>query len=197
MSFITRELKPHFERSMSPLIELLSQKGISPNLITFTGLGLIALGSVALYLGATLPAVLLLGCGALLDAVDGALARKQGIVSDFGSFIDSTVDRVSDSLPFLALATHYGTQGQAEGVFLSFTSLIGSFGVSYTKAKAESLGVYGLGGIFERTERWIVLLIGIVGGLIPLALLVITVGAFATTIQRVMEVRKTLSRRLL
>ena len=54
-----------------------------------------------------------------------------------------------------------------------------------------------MGGIFERTERWIVLLIGIIGGLIPLALLVITVGAFATTIQRVMEVRKTLSRRLL
>ena len=197
MSFITRELKPHFERSVSPLIEFLSHRGISPNVITFTGLGLIALGSVALYINATLPAVLLLGCGALLDAVDGALARKQGVVSDFGAFIDSTIDRFSDALPFLALATYYGAQGQTEGVLLSFTSMIGSFGVSYTKAKAESLGVYGLGGAFERTERWIVLLIGIIGGMIPLALLVITVGAFATTIQRVIEVRRTLSRRLL
>ena len=197
MSFVSREFKPYFERSLSPIVDYLSSRGVHPNLITFTGFGLIALGSVALYYGMNLIAVLLMGFGALLDALDGAVARRLGLESEFGAFLDSTVDRLSDALPLFSLALLYAGIGEVVGVALSFLALIGSYGVSYTRARAEALGVYGIGGFFERTERWIVLLLGVALELIPLALLVVSVGGFATTLQRVYEVKKTLDRRFL
>ncbi len=195
MSFVSRELKPYFERSITPVVDFLSSSGVHPNVVTFSGFLLIALGSLALYHDFSLIALILMGVGALLDAVDGALARRLGLESDFGAFLDSTVDRLSDSLPFLSLALVYAQMGEPAGVGLSILALVGSYGVSYTRAKAESLGVYGIGGVFERTERWIVLLLGILLDLIPLALLFIFVGGIATTLQRVYEVKKSLDRR--
>ena len=197
MSFITREVKPVFERGLSPVVELLSKRGVSPNFITFGGLSLVLVGSVLLYLEDYTLAFLVLGAGALLDAVDGALARRRGITSDFGAFIDSTVDRLSDAAPFVAIGALYVEYQQLEGVLLSFLALIGSYMVSYTRARAEALGVYGLGGAFERTERWVVLLLGIITQYIPLALLIITLGAFFTALYRVYQVRKSLERRVM
>lgn len=195
MSFISREFKPIFERSISPLVAFLSERGVHPNLITLSGLFLILAGSVTLYYKLLIVSFLLLGTGALLDAVDGAVARRMGMHSEFGAFLDSTVDRVSDSLPFVSLGFMYASEGEPYGTFLSFLALVGSFSVSYTRARAEALGVYGIGGVFERTERWLTLLIGIVLDLIPLALLIVAVGSVGTTLQRIYEVRKHLSRR--
>jgi len=196
MSFVSREVKPYFERSITPVINFLSARGIHPNLITFGGFVLIVLGSVALYHKLFLLAFLLLGTGALLDAVDGAVARRLDLVSEMGAFLDSTVDRFSDAAPFVSLGIMYAAEGEPAGVGLSFLALIGSYGVSYTRARAEALGVYGIGGVFERAERWIVLLLGVISGLIPLALLVIAVGSLITTLQRIYEVRKNLDRRI-
>ncbi len=190
MSFITREVKPFFERGISPIVELLSRNRVSPDIITFGGLFLVILGSFMLYGGERIWAFLFLGTGAILDAVDGALARRRGITSDFGAFIDSTVDRLSDAAPFIALGAMYSRQEQVEGVVLSFLALVGSYMVSYTRARAEALGVYGLGGAFERTERWIVLLIGILADLIAFSLLIITIGAFFTAFYRIREVKR-------
>ncbi len=197
MSFLSREIKPYVERTLYPVVDMLSSKGIHPNLITLGGFFLVAIGSLALYYDLKVIALVLLCGGAFLDAIDGAVARRSGVESEFGAFLDSTVDRFSDALPFIALSLLYTSRGEAEGVFLSFTSLVASFGVSYTKARAESLGVYGIGGVFERTERWLVLVIGIALDMIPLALIVISVGGLATTLQRVYEVKKTLDRRVL
>jgi len=160
MSFVTREVKPYFERSISPVVEFLSAHRIHPNLITFAGFLLVLLGSIALYYKLLVVAFLLLGAGALLDAIDGAVARRMDLNSDLGAFLDSTVDRFSDALPFLALGVMYAGEGEPAGVCLSFLALIGSYGVSYTRARAEALGVFGIGGVFERAERWIVLLLG-------------------------------------
>ncbi len=195
MSFVTREFKPFLERGLSPLIEFLASKKVNPNLITLAGFFLILLGSVALFYGLKVTALFLLGAGAVLDALDGAVARRMGVDSEFGAFLDSTVDRFSDALPFLFLAVRYGSEGEPWGVALSVLSLIASFGVSYSRARAEALGIYGLGGVFERTERWIVLLVGVALDLIPLALAVIFLGATLTTLQRIGEVRKTILRR--
>ena len=197
MSFLSREIKPYVERTLYPVVDMLSSKGIHPNLITLSGFLLVAVGSLALYYDLKVVALILLCGGAFLDAIDGAVARRSGVESEFGAFLDSTIDRFSDALPFIALSLLYASIGEVEGVFLSFTSLVASFGVSYTKARAESLGVYGIGGVFERTERWLVLVIGIALDMIPLALIVISVGGLATTLQRVYEVKKALDRRVL
>ena len=195
MSFITREFKPYFERSINPLINFLSQKEVHPNTITLTGLLLIGVGSITLYLSMEIVALVLLSTGALLDAVDGAVARKKGIESEYGAFLDSTIDRVSDALPFVALGFHYAEKGDQLNTLLSLLAIVSSFLVSYARAKAESLGIYGLGGIFERTERWIVLIIGLASGFIEIALLFIIIGSTATVVQRIAEVRKNLLRR--
>ena len=197
MSFVSREFKPYFERSITPLVEFLSQKNVHPNTITFGGLALILIGSLLLYAQLSLLAFLILGTGALLDAVDGAVARRRGLESEFGAFLDSTVDRVSDALPLMSLAVLYGEVGYISGVVLSFLALVGSYGVSYTRARAEAIGIYGLGGLFERTERWITLLLGIALDLVIPALIIMVLGGFATTIQRIYEVKKELDRRYL
>ncbi len=194
MSFISRELRPVFEKTISPLVDLLSKKGVHPNLITLGGFLLILAGSVTLYYKLLIVSFLLLGTGAVLDAVDGAVARKTGTNSEFGAFLDSTVDRFSDSLPFLSLGFMYAEEGEPYGTLLSFLALVGSFGVSYTRARAEALGVYGIGGAFERAERWITLLLGILLDLIPLALFIVAVGSIGTTVQRIYEVRKHMGR---
>ncbi|HIQ30548.1 MAG TPA: CDP-alcohol phosphatidyltransferase family protein, partial [Aquifex aeolicus] len=84
MSFISREVKPYFEKSIEPFVEFLSRKNVRPNHITVAGLLLVGAGSLFLYTGFTLPSLILLGAGALLDAVDGSLARKTDSHSEFG-----------------------------------------------------------------------------------------------------------------
>ncbi|GAB6065849.1 CDP-alcohol phosphatidyltransferase family protein [Aquifex pyrophilus] len=192
MSVLTRRLKPYYEELVTPLITLLERKNVNPNYITLFGLFSVGFGSLFLYLEDTLLALLFLVLGALADSLDGALARRTNRASPFGAFLDSTSDRFSDAFPFTAMGVNFSSKGDELGTLLSFLALTASFGVSYTRARAEGLGVYGLGGLFERTERWVVLLVGILLGLWKLALLVIFVGSLITVIQRVRETKRAL-----
>jgi len=192
MSAVIRKLKPYYESLIEPLVNYFGNSGIHPNFITLFGFLSVGIGSVFIYTQNYFLALLFLVIGALADSVDGSLARKTGRVSKFGAFLDSTVDRFSDALPFTAFGVYYASVKDEVGTLLAFLSLISSFGVSYTRARAESLGVYGLGGIFERTERWIVLILGILLGLVKFGLFVIFIGSSITIVQRVYETKKAL-----
>ena len=187
MSYIVRELKPTFEKFFEPLVNLFGKLGISPNLITFAGLFLVGLGSFALFFKENLLAFLLLSLGALCDFLDGSLARRLGKNSLFGSFIDSLFDRISDALPFIAIALSSEDKMIS---LLAMLSLLFSFTVSYTRARAEGLGYELKIGLLERPERWIVLLIGVVLNLINLAIFIIALGSLYTTAQRVYTFKK-------
>ncbi len=187
MSYIVRELKPTFEKLTEPLVLLLQRLGATPNFITFLGLLLVALGSIVLYLGYTLLSFFLLLLGALSDAIDGALARRLGKSSSFGAFLDSLLDRVSDALPFIAIAL--SSEDKALSV-VSLLAMLFSFTVSYARARAEGLGYELKVGLFERPERWMVLLTGIALDLIFPAVFLIALGSLATTLQRVYIFRK-------
>ena len=187
MSYIVRELKPTFEKFFEPLVNLFGRLGISPNLITVTGLFLVGLGSFALYFKENLLAFLLLSLGALCDFLDGSLARRLGKNSLFGSFIDSFFDRISDALPFIAIALSSEDKMIS---LLAMLSLLFSFTVSYTRARAEGLGYELKIGLLERPERWIVLLIGVALNLINLAIFIIALGSLYTTAQRVYTFKK-------
>jgi phosphatidylglycerophosphate synthase len=177
MSYLTRELKPYFERSFMPLIDAISKAKVHPNFLTVFGLFLVAVGSYFLYLKAHLLSFVFLLLGALCDALDGAIARKTKQNSPFGAFLDSLTDRFSDALPL-------SSQDKILS-FLSLLALIFSFGVSYARARAEGLGFELRVGFFERTERWVVLLAGVLLQQIFLALILLVVGSFLTLIQRV------------
>ena len=181
MSYLVRELKPTFERIVEPLVNLFQRLGITPNLLTFAGLFLVASGSVFLYLEERLLAFLLLSAGSLCDLLDGSLARKLGKNSKFGAFIDSLTDRISDALPFIAIAL--SSEDKLVSLF-AMLSILFSYTVSYARARAEGLGYELKVGLFERPERWIVLLTGIALNLIPLTLFIIAVGSLFTTLQR-------------
>ncbi|ADC89362.1 CDP-alcohol phosphatidyltransferase [Thermocrinis albus DSM 14484] len=182
MSYLVREIKPHFERSIQPVLTALTKAHVSPNTITLLGLVLVIVGSVFLYMHMHLWSFVFLALGGLADAIDGSLARKNGTRSEFGAFLDSLVDRFSDASPFIAISL------SSEEDYLSFLSLLAlvfSFGVSYAKARAESLGYTLNVGTFERTERWLTLLVGIVLNMVEVSILVILFGSFITMLQRV------------
>lgn len=185
MSYLTKEFKPYLERSLDPLIDKLAHFKVSPNSITLLGLTFIASGSVLLYLDMRYYGATLLIIGALMDTIDGHLARKTGNQSTFGAFLDSTVDRISDALPFCAFILIYAETGEYLYVLITLIALISSFLVSYTRARAEALGVKEMGGLFERSERWIVLLLGILTHLETIALLIIAIGSSYTSFQRI------------
>jgi phosphatidylglycerophosphate synthase len=182
MSYLTRELKPYFEKSFMPLIDIISKAKVHPNFLTVFGLFLVAVGSYFLYLKAYLLSFVFLLLGALCDALDGAIARKTKRNSPFGAFLDSLTDRFSDALPFIAIAL--SSQDKVLS-FFSLLALVFSFGVSYARARAEGLGFELRVGFFERTERWVILLAGVLLQQIFLALILLAVGSFLTLIQRV------------
>ncbi|QID32460.1 CDP-alcohol phosphatidyltransferase family protein [Pampinifervens florentissimum] len=187
MSYIVRELKPTFEKLTEPFLVFLERIGATPNMITFMGLVFVLFGSLALYSGYLLLSFVLLLLGALSDALDGSLARRLGKNSDLGAFLDSLLDRLSDALPFIAIAL------SSEDKLLSLFALMAmlfSFTVSYSRARAEGLGYELKVGTFERPERWFILLAGIALDLVFPAVVLIAVGSLITTLQRVYIFRK-------
>jgi CDP-diacylglycerol--glycerol-3-phosphate 3-phosphatidyltransferase len=182
----------------------LAQTRVTPNALTTAGVTLSAAGGVLVYfehhgeilyfwLGAVVFVV-----GSLLDILDGALARQSGKGTPFGAFIDSTTDRVGEAFMLGAIALVLARDGREWALALTIAAIAGSFLVSYTRARAEALGLKGDVGLGSRAERVVVITGGLVfapwGGL-PWAILVLTASAWITVFQRVIAVRRQLAHR--
>jgi len=175
----------------SPIVGILSKSGITPNTLTLTNL---ALNIVAAYVIATgrflIGGVLILGAG-LLDLLDGALARFSKRTTKFGAVLDSTVDRISEAATLCGLLVWYVPQeGGTLEIVLILAVLIGSFLVSYIRARAEGLGWQCQVGLFTRAERVIVLAIGLLINQVFIALCILAVFVFVTVTQRLVYVWK-------
>jgi CDP-diacylglycerol--glycerol-3-phosphate 3-phosphatidyltransferase len=183
-------------RITSPIVAVLSKSGITPNSLTLTNL---ALNIVAAYVIATghflLGGVLILVSG-VFDLLDGALARFSKQTTKFGAVLDSTVDRISEAATLSGLLIWYIPQeGATVGIVLILVVLVGSFLVSYIRARAEGLGWQCQIGLFTRAERVIVLAIGLlVSGVfvhsVFVALCVLAVFVFITVVQRLVYLWK-------
>jgi CDP-diacylglycerol--glycerol-3-phosphate 3-phosphatidyltransferase len=183
-------------RVTSPIVGILSKSGITPNTLTLTNL---ALNVVAAYVIATghflLGGALILGSG-LFDLLDGALARFSKQTTKFGAVLDSTVDRVSEAATLCGLLIWYVPQeGATLEIVLILVVLVGSFLVSYIRARAEGLGWQCQIGLFTRAERVIVLAAGLlVSGVsvhsVFVALCVLAVFVFITVVQRLVYLWK-------
>jgi CDP-diacylglycerol--glycerol-3-phosphate 3-phosphatidyltransferase len=173
---------------LGPIARLMARLGIHPNTITLFGM-LLQIGIGVLFGLGYLP----LGGWLLLalspvDALDGLLARMLGKQSRFGAFLDSTIDRISDSALILGLAAHYMGQGDFLYVALLLLSLVASMMISYVRARAESLGFSCKGGLMTRMER--IVLIGALSAFglhIPLVWALAALAVF-TVIQRIVYV---------
>ena len=158
---------------------------LRPNHLTLIGLG-VSLLATAAFIGARIRAggVLLILAG-LCDFFDGSLARASGQVSTFGAFLDSVIDRYSDLVVLLGIVVLYAHMSQMRGAIVAMAGLIGSMMVSYTKARAESIGVRCTVGMMERPERMICLIAGALLDLLEPALWVLAVLANLTAVQRI------------
>ena len=179
----------------------LTRTRVTPNALTATGVLLCGAASVLVlfesrneilfyWLAAAVFVV-----GSLLDILDGALARAGGKTTPFGAFLDSTTDRVSEGFMLTAIAYLLATQGRSVFVAVAVAAVAGSFLVSYTRAKAEAIGLRGDVGIGSRAERVVVITAGLVlapWGVLPWALVLLACTAWITVVQRVLHVRKQL-----
>ena len=183
-------LRKTFQSPLDSFAGFLLKLGITANLITLFGL----VGNiVAAYLiarGQLLAGGLVAAFMAPLDAVDGALARKTGVVSKFGAFLDSVVDRYDEMILLAGVLYYFQTQAYTLGVMLTYAALCGSVLVSYTRARAEGLGFSGKAGIFSRTERAVVLILGLVFNQLFISVGIIAVLANVTALQRIFFVWK-------
>lgn len=170
----------------------LARVGVSPNVLTLCGL--LAMFGVAyvLALGHQRVAGLLLIPVALFDALDGALARLTGKATPFGAFFDSTLDRIAEIALYLGLLYLY--RGLALESVLVYLTITGSLMVSYTRARAEGLGVQCKVGLFTRLERLAVLVVGLLLEQTLLALIVLAIFSNLTVLQRVWHVRQATSK---
>jgi CDP-diacylglycerol--glycerol-3-phosphate 3-phosphatidyltransferase len=134
--------------------------------------------------------------GSVLDILDGALARAGGRSTPFGAFLDSTTDRVGEGAMLAAIALVFAHQAKDWAVVLTVAAVVGSFLVSYTRARAEALGLRGDVGLGSRAERVVLITAGLVlapwGGL-PWAIVALAATAWLTVVQRILHVRKQLS----
>jgi CDP-diacylglycerol--glycerol-3-phosphate 3-phosphatidyltransferase len=197
MAKIFSSFKSVARAAFDPMGRALTRAGISPDVITVAGtLGVIAASVVFAAHGRLVAATVAVTLCALLDVLDGAMARARGLSSRYGAMLDSTMDRVADGAVFGALAWWLGTSGQRILAAVALVCLVGGQVVSYVKARAESLGFTCNVGIAERMERLII--IGI-GGLLTgfgidwglgAALWVLAVLTVVTALQRVVHVRR-------
>jgi len=183
----------------------LARTRITPNVLTASGVTLCAVASVVVYfeyqhellcfwLGAVLFVI-----GSILDILDGALARAGGKQTPFGAFLDSTTDRISEGFVLGAIALVFHRDGNEVALAFTIAAVAGSFLVSYTRARAEALGLKGDVGIGSRAERVVVITAGLVlapWGVLPWAIYLLTATAWFTVLQRVISVRTQLRIRI-
>ena len=177
----------------------LARTRVTPNALTTAGVSLCLAAAVLVYfedhnkylfywLGAFVFVV-----GSILDILDGALARAGGKTTPFGSFLDSTTDRVGEGAMLGAIALVFARHGNEVARAAAIAAVAGSFLVSYTRAKAEALGLRGDVGFGSRAERVVAITAGLVlapWGLLPWAIYLLTATAWLTVLQRILYVRK-------
>jgi CDP-diacylglycerol--glycerol-3-phosphate 3-phosphatidyltransferase len=176
----------------------LARTRVTPNALTATGVSLCVAAAVLVpfesrdellfyWLAAAVFVV-----GSVLDILDGALARAGGKTTPFGAFFDSTTDRVGEGAVLAAVAYVFSRAGTDWAVALTVAAAVGSFLVSYTRARAEALGLRGDVGLGSRAERVVVIAAGLVfapwGGL-PWAIALLAATAWTTVVQRILHVR--------
>jgi CDP-diacylglycerol--glycerol-3-phosphate 3-phosphatidyltransferase len=176
-------------RPVSFVVSWLHRVGVTPNTVTYTSFVLTAATSVLLATGYFLAGGGILLFASLLDLVDGSLARATGQSSTFGAFLDSTLDRYSESVTFMALAYYYaGVNQQPLLVVLVFVTIVGSLMVSYTRARAEGLNIECKEGWMQRPERIALLIFGLWTGWMLPVLATLAILTNFTAIQRIYQV---------
>jgi phosphatidylglycerophosphate synthase len=188
----------HYKTSLArlgdPVARALFRARVRPNHLTMVGLGVSLVAAGALAHGRLRIGAVLLALAGLFDFFDGSLARLANCVSAFGAFLDSVVDRYSDLVVLLGVVLYYHRAADTTGVFLTMVALVGTIMTSYTKARAQSIGLACEIGLIERPERLILLIAGATFNLLTPAMIVLAVLTNLTALQRILYTRRAADR---
>jgi len=181
-----KRLKDDGRNILSPFARFLTKRNVSPNLLTVFGV-ILSICSVFFYAkGRFLFAAILLAAGGLFDVLDGDVARREGRVSNRGAYLDSNLDRISEFVPLFGIMLYYMKDSF---LFASLTVILmfGSLMVSYTKARAEGLGIECKIGFADRPFRMLFLITGsLCGPRVFIAFLIfLIVAVYVTFLRRI------------
>ena len=190
MEQIRQALQHRLEKALFPVAALLDRIGASADQVSVAGF-VINVGAAALVVaGHLVPAGVLYLFAGMLDLLDGVVARAGGKPTRFGAFLDSTLDRASEGVVFAAIAYRFAAEGSALDASIVVLALLGSFLVSYVRARAEGLGAECRVGIATRAERVILVALGLLSGLLPEAIWLVALLTAVTVVQRIACARR-------
>ena len=182
---LSKLFKAYVGKLLEAPVRLLARSGLSPNVLTATGLLLNVAVGVVLATGWVLLGGLLVLLAGIFDMLDGAMARVAGRSTRFGALLDSVVDRFSEAAILAGLLWLYVSQQRAVEVLLLFAVLLGSLMVSYVRARAEGLGLDCEVGLVARPERVLLLALGLITSLMVPVLAILAILTHLTVVQRV------------
>jgi CDP-diacylglycerol--glycerol-3-phosphate 3-phosphatidyltransferase len=195
---LNRFARALFTRLFTPVARFLLRLGISPDVVTLVGtLGVSAGALIFFPRGQLFVGTMVIVAFVFSDMIDGNMARMSNRSSDWGAYLDSTLDRVADAAVFGGLVLYFaGTGDNQWGVVMSLLCLVLGSIVSYSRARAEGLDMKADIGIAERSDRLVavLLLTGFCGWFVPDLYLIIVLGllavaSFITVLQRIFYVR--------
>jgi CDP-diacylglycerol--glycerol-3-phosphate 3-phosphatidyltransferase len=180
----------------------LVESRLTPNKISFTGFVLNVAAAVLITQRLFFLGGVAFVAGSLMDVLDGRYSRMSGKGTPFGAFLDSTLDRIEEGVVLAAVAAYFADRGDELAVGATVLTVVGSYMVSYTRARAEALGVECKVGLATRPVRVVILSAGLVFAkgaglgdfeLLEPAVYVMAVLTLFTTFQRVLHVRRQLA----
>jgi CDP-diacylglycerol---glycerol-3-phosphate 3-phosphatidyltransferase len=194
MQILPDWLKNGYLRLIDPVADWLVRRRVHPNTITIVGTLFMVAGGVLYGTGHIMTGGWLLGITALTDVMDGTVARRSNQTSVFGAFLDSSLDRVADGAVLGGLAVFYALSTEHRSIpmiVICIAGIIGSFMTSYTRARAEALGLDAKVGMLQRPERVVLLsapqaFFGLTlnGWVLAIIINVLTITAWITVVQR-------------
>ena len=187
---LTDILREQFKGVLDAAAGFLLKIGLTPNVLTIVGLvGHFAAAFLLARGRITLAGVVLLLL-APADALDGSMARLQGSIKPFGAFLDSVTDRYAELVIFGGLLLYFIPQGDMLACVLVYLAMMGSLMVSYSRARAEAVGIEAKNGIMTRIERYLVLIPSLLFHFPVVGVGIIAVLANITAVQRILRVRR-------
>jgi CDP-diacylglycerol---glycerol-3-phosphate 3-phosphatidyltransferase len=176
----------------------LIESRLTPNAISLTGFALCVVAAVLVWEEMWILGGIAFIVGSVCDTLDGRYSRMSGKGTPFGAFLDSTLDRIEEGIVLTAVAAHFSREGDDLAVAAVVVAVLASLMVSYTRARAEALGVECKVGIADRTVRVVILSAGLVFAdlldLLAPAVYVLAALSTITVFQRIWHVRRELTR---
>ena len=173
----------------------LIESRLTPNAISLTGFALCVVAAALIWQGWWIAGGIAFIVGSVCDTLDGRYSRMSGKGTPFGAFLDSTLDRVEEGIVLTTVAVYFSKEGMHFAVGACVLAVLGSLMVSYTRARAEALGVECKVGIASRAVRVVILSAGILladVGLLAPSVYVLAVLGTVTVLQRIFHVRSAL-----